>query len=82
MRTAQLLWLLLLVSQQTSTWVEAYGSKAQAKPLPLVIAHRGASYYLPEETLEAYDYAAVVQADYLETDLCATKDHHLLCHHE
>ena len=36
---------------------------------PLVIAHRGASGYLPEETLEAYARAIDLGADVVEPDL-------------
>ena len=45
-----------------------------AEPKPLVIAHRGASGYLPEHTLEAKAYAHALGADYLEQDLVLTKD--------
>ena len=41
---------------------------------PLVIAHRGASGYLPEHTLEAKAMAHALGADYLEQDLVLTKD--------
>lgn len=41
---------------------------------PIVIAHRGASGYLPEHTLEAKAYAYALGADYLEQDLVLTKD--------
>lgn len=41
---------------------------------PLVIAHRGASGYLPEHTLAAKAYAHAVGADYLEQDLVLSKD--------
>lgn len=41
---------------------------------PLVIAHRGASGYLPEHTLEAKSSAHALGADYLEQDLVLTKD--------
>jgi len=41
---------------------------------PLVIAHRGASGYLPEHTLEAKAYAYAAGADYLEQDLVLTRD--------
>ena len=45
-----------------------------AEPKPLVIAHRGASGYLPEHTLEAKAMAHALGADYLEQDLVLTKD--------
>lgn len=41
---------------------------------PVVIAHRGASGYLPEHTLPAKAYAHALGADYLEQDLVLTKD--------
>lgn len=41
---------------------------------PLVIAHRGASGYLPEHTLEATAYAHALGADYLEQDLVLSQD--------
>jgi glycerophosphoryl diester phosphodiesterase len=50
--------------------------------VPLVIAHRGASGYLPEHTLEAYALAIELGADYVEPDLVATKDGHLIARHE
>ena len=45
-----------------------------AESKPLVIAHRGASGYLPEHTLEAKAYAHALGADYIEQDLVLTKD--------
>ena len=47
---------------------------ATAFAQPLVIAHRGASGYLPEHTLAAKAYAHALGADYLEQDLVLTKD--------
>jgi len=41
---------------------------------PLVIAHRGASGYLPEHTLPAKALAYGLGADFLEQDLVLTKD--------
>jgi glycerophosphoryl diester phosphodiesterase len=41
---------------------------------PLVIAHRGASGYVPEHTLPAKAYAHALGADYLEQDIVLTKD--------
>jgi len=41
---------------------------------PLVIAHRGASGYVPEHTLEAKAYAHALGADFIEQDLVLTKD--------
>jgi len=48
---------------------------------PLVIAHRGASGYLPEHTLLAKALAHAQGADYLEQDVVATRDGELIvCH--
>ena len=41
---------------------------------PIVIAHRGASGYLPEHTLPAKAMAYAMGADYLEQDVVLTKD--------
>lgn len=41
---------------------------------PIVIAHRGASGYLPEHTLPAKAYAHALGADYLEQDVVLTRD--------
>jgi glycerophosphoryl diester phosphodiesterase len=41
---------------------------------PLVIAHRGASGYLPEHTLEAKAMAHALGADFIEQDLVLSKD--------
>ena len=49
---------------------------------PLVIAHRGASGYLPEETLEAYSRAIELGADVIEMDLVSTKDGVLIARHD
>jgi glycerophosphoryl diester phosphodiesterase len=53
--------------------VLAAASPAMAKE-PLVIAHRGASGYLPEHTLPAYALGYGQGADYVEPDLVLTKD--------
>ena len=49
---------------------------------PLVIAHRGASGHLPEHTLEAYQLAMRMGADFIEPDLVPTKDGVLISRHE
>ena len=50
------------------------GVVAAAEPRPLVIAHRGASGYLPEHTLAAKALAYGQRADYLEQDVVLSKD--------
>ena len=46
----------------------------QAADRPLVIAHRGASGYLPEHTLAAKAAAFAMGADYIEQDVVLSKD--------
>jgi glycerophosphoryl diester phosphodiesterase len=48
----------------------------------LVIAHRGASGYLPEHTLPAYRLAIQLGADFIEPDLVMTRDGILVARHE
>lgn len=60
----------------TSTWNTLSGAA------PLVIAHRGASGYRPEHTLEAYRLAIAQGAHYIEPDLVMTKDRVLVARHE
>lgn len=48
----------------------------------LVIAHRGASGYLPEHTLEAKAYAHALGAHYIEQDVVATRDNQLVVMHD
>jgi glycerophosphoryl diester phosphodiesterase len=48
---------------------------------PLVIAHRGASGYLPENTLEAYQRAIDLGADAIELDLISSRDGVLIASH-
>ncbi|MBS9440846.1 glycerophosphodiester phosphodiesterase [Photorhabdus heterorhabditis] len=48
----------------------------------IVIAHRGASGYLPEHTLPAKAMAYAEGADYLEQDLVMTKDNELVVLHD
>ncbi|MFL6658736.1 MAG: glycerophosphodiester phosphodiesterase [Massilia sp.] len=49
---------------------------------PLVIAHRGAGGYLPEETVEAYAMAIAMGADAIEPDVISTKDGVLIARHD
>lgn len=49
---------------------------------PLIIAHRGASYYALENSFEAYDLALTQGADYLEFDMQMTKDDVLIVEHD
>ncbi|WP_213952820.1 glycerophosphodiester phosphodiesterase [Variovorax sp. dw_954] len=49
---------------------------------PLVVAHRGASGYIPEETIEGYKRAIELGADVIEMDLIVTKDGVLITRHD
>ncbi len=59
-----------------------------AKPKPseparkILIAHRGASAYAPEHTLESYRLALKQGADFVEQDLQITRDNQLVCLHD
>ena len=55
---------------------------AMAADSVLVIAHRGASAYRPEHTLEAYALAVELGADVIEPDLVMTRDGVLVARHE
>ena len=48
----------------------------------LIAAHRGASGYVPEETLEAYAMAIAQGADAIEPDVISTKDGILIARHD
>ncbi|WP_229052689.1 glycerophosphodiester phosphodiesterase [Aeromicrobium sp. Leaf350] len=47
-----------------------------------VFAHRGASGYRPEHTIESYRLAIELGADIIEPDLVSTRDHVLVARHE
>ena len=49
---------------------------------PWVVAHRGASGYLPEGTLPAKALAVGMGADFVEHDVVMTRDDHLLINHD
>jgi len=49
---------------------------------PRVIAHRGASAYFPEETLEAYRLAIAMGVDVIEPDIVVSKDGALVARHD
>jgi glycerophosphoryl diester phosphodiesterase len=48
----------------------------------MVIAHRGTTYWAPEETEVAFRWARNIGADYLELDLQMTKDSVLIALHD
>lgn len=63
-----------IVSTGLVTLALAALSSFAAPHAPIVIAHRGASGYLPEHTLAAKACAHAMGADYLEQDVVLSKD--------
>lgn len=59
----------------------SFGAATAASPT-YVVAHRGASAYAPEHTLEAYRLALEQGAEYVEQDVDLTKDGVLVCSHD
>ena len=51
-------------------------------PAYAVMAHRGSTYWTPEETESAWRWAREMGADYLESDLQCTKDGVILANHD
>ena len=47
---------------------------------PLVLAHRGACWEVPENTLEAFELAIAEEADYVEFDVRARNGQLVICH--
>ena len=78
--------LVLAVSAGWLGWValplRALDAAHPPVPRHLVIAHRGASYWAPEETMPAYQLARDLGADYLEMDIQRTKDGALVAIHD
>ena len=51
-------------------------------PIYAVIAHRGSTYWAPEETESAWRWAREMGADYLESDLQCSKDGIIIANHD
>jgi glycerophosphoryl diester phosphodiesterase len=77
---------LVTVGTAYATFTGSSGASAapahQSARLPIVIAHRGASAYRPEESKSAYELAIEMGADYIEPDIVSTKDHVLVARHD
>ncbi|MFJ3470044.1 glycerophosphodiester phosphodiesterase [Pseudomonas sp. NPDC090201] len=74
-----------LLSSGLAGAADAPGKALAAKigvPWPAVIAHRGASFDAPEETVPSYTLARELGADYLEMDIQRTKDGVLIALHD
>ena len=67
-----------LLLMASLTCLSAFASTAR----PVVIAHRGASGYLPEHTLESAAYAHALGVDYIEQDVVLSKDHVVVVLHD
>lgn len=73
---------LLLATAASAVASDRITSSPSPETTPLVIAHRGASGYLPEHTLAAYSVAMLQGADFIEPDLVMTKDGRLIARHD
>ena len=58
------------------------GTSFQSPQDFLIIAHRGASSYAPENTMAAFDLALQMGAAHLELDVHLTSDDHLVVIHD
>ena len=56
--------------------------KVSATAPKILVAHRGASAYAPEHTLDSYQLALKQGADFVEQDLQITRDGVLVCLHD
>ena len=56
--------------------------EAATDPAPFLIAHRGASAYAPEHSVEAYELGIEQGADFIEPDLQITRDGVLIALHD
>jgi len=57
-------------------------SRYLAQPRPRLFGHRGASAHYPENTLPAFHAAIEAGVPYLELDVWATSDGHIVAHHD
>ena len=57
-------------------------SKVSTPAPKILVAHRGASAYAPEHTLDSYQLALKQGADFVEQDLQITRDGVLVCLHD
>ena len=61
------------------SWLLGFAVERNEK---IVIAHRGASGYLPEHSLASKSMAYAMDADYIEQDLVMTKDDQIIVFHD
>ena len=67
---------------QTPTEAMREKMKLMGVKIPAVIAHRGADWYAPEESLPSFLLAMEMGADYLEMDAHLTKDGVIILNHD
>jgi glycerophosphoryl diester phosphodiesterase len=72
----------LATAKMSAVQAEQWERPSYGQDKPIVIAHRGASGYVPEHTLAAYAMAILQGADFVEPDLVMTKDGHLIARHD
>ncbi|MEU3548632.1 glycerophosphodiester phosphodiesterase [Streptomyces longwoodensis] len=80
--TTALLGLVALLLPASDARAGLTGTEPARVPAPVVVAHRGASAYAPENTLAAVDEAAARDARWVENDVQRTKDGELVVIHD
>ncbi|ESQ85191.1 hypothetical protein AEAC466_05635 [Asticcacaulis sp. AC466] len=71
-----------LIGAAAATMASATLAYAATPRKPLIVGHRGAAGYLPEHTIPGYELAIKMGADFIEPDVVATSDGHLIVRHE
>ncbi|MCP3691859.1 MAG: glycerophosphodiester phosphodiesterase [Planctomycetaceae bacterium] len=74
--------LTLVMFTSTGSLALAADPPGASSKLPLIVAHRGASYDAPENTLAAFNLAWKQGADGIEGDFFLSQDGHLVCIHD
>ena len=70
------------VSRHWFLWLATVMTWNSIADAQLIVAHRGASYDAPENTLSAFRLAWEQQADAIEGDFFLTKDEQIVCIHD
>ena len=77
-----LLVMLAFVGCSTTSVVKEKKAEDMKSVKKIVVAHRGASGYLPEHSMAAKSMAYAMGADYIEQDVVMTKDNELVVLHD
>jgi glycerophosphoryl diester phosphodiesterase len=72
----------MLDDQRTSAMTNSIKEILENGRRPLIIAHRGASFYYPENTIDAFEAAIDMRAEMIEFDVRRTADGVLVVHHD